>query len=210
MLPLSRAAWTALAGDRTRAIQILTSAKFPNPDYEAVALSQAVVYQTLNKNIGAAQQLADEAVKISQGNQAKSFAIVASLLSHATEPVDQFQGRLQTSGLDAQGQIPAAALAYFFAGRYDQSLVQWETLLKANPGDLRAQVMRAATLVRLGRTTEALKDPPRLLMPNLTGSDQFAVPAFTELVRVRALAEKQSGKSAVAEKLNKAIAMYKW
>jgi hypothetical protein len=70
--------------------------------------------------------------------------------------------------------------------------------------------MHAACLNRLGRTAEAIKDSPRLLMPNLNGGEEMAVPAFTELIRVRAAAEQQSGNTAAADTLNKAIALYKW
>jgi hypothetical protein len=83
-------------------------------------------------------------------------------------------------------------------------------MLKANPGDIRAQIMRAAALNRMGRTADAVKSAPRLMMPNLTGGDELAVPAFAELVRVRAAAEKQAGQTEIADKLTKAIALYKW
>jgi predicted Zn-dependent protease len=210
LLPLSRADWLALNGDRAKAIQLLTSTTMPSPDLQSVALSQAALYQLLNKNLGAAQQLSQASMKLAQSNVPKSFATVSFLVAHGSEPEAEFRSRLQSSELDQRGQVPAAAYAYFFAGRYRDSLTQWEMLLKATPGDIRSRIMRAATLNRMGRAAEAVKDLPRLLMPNLSGGDEMAVPAFTEFIRVRALAEQQAGRTDLSEKLDKAIALYKW
>jgi tetratricopeptide (TPR) repeat protein len=210
LLPLSRADWLALNGDRAKAIQLLTSTTMPSPDLQSVAFSQAALYQLLNKNLDAAQQLSQASMKLAQSNVPKSFAIVSSLVAHGSEPEAQFRSRLQNSELDSRSQIPAAAFAYFFAGRFGESLGQWEMLLKASPNDIRSRVMRAATLNRMGRSAEAAKDAPRLLMPNLNGGDEMAVPAFTEFIRVRALAERQAGRADLSDKLNKAIALYKW
>ncbi len=210
LLPFGRAAWVALTGDRAKAVQMLTAARMPNPDFQSVALSQAAIYDVLNKNAAAAQQFADQSVTLAQSNMPKSFAIVASLIAHGREPAPEFETRLHNSSLDPKSQVPASAYAYFFAERYGESLVQWEMVLKANPGDLRSQVMRAATLNRMGRSAEAINASPRLLTPNLSGGDELAVPAFTELVRVRALADQHAGKTELARKFSKAIATYKW
>jgi predicted Zn-dependent protease len=81
LLPFGRATWLALSGDRTKAIQLLTSAKMPNTDFQSVALSQAAVYQTLNKNAPVAQQLAAASLQAAKGDIPKSFALVSSLVA---------------------------------------------------------------------------------------------------------------------------------
>ena len=55
-----------------------------------------------------------------------------------------------------------------------------------------------------------MKDAPRLLMPALNGQDPFAAFVFGEMLKVRAAISHKDGHAALAEKLDKDIAAYKF
>jgi tetratricopeptide (TPR) repeat protein len=209
LVPLTRAIFLAAEGDRSKAISILTSAELPGQDLHSIGLSQSAVFQAMARNYPAARQLSDSALPLAQANVPKIFSIISSLVAHADDPPAEFEIRISASQLDPSAKKIAAGFAYFIAGKYDRSLPVWQQLQQANPGDVRAQLMAAATQNRLGKTAEAAKTAPRMFLPNFTGGDQFAVVSFGEMLRLKATTAQLAGDTKVAEQFNKLVAMYK-
>jgi tetratricopeptide (TPR) repeat protein len=209
LLPFTRATFLAVEGDRARAIAMLTSAELAGPELHSLGLSQSAVFQAVSRNFGAAKQLADAAMPLATARVPKIFSVVASLVSRADEPPAQFELLVKASPLDPTGQRVTSGYAHFIAGRYDAALATWRLLLQANPGDVHAQLMVAASENRLGKTADAVKAAPRMFLPNFSGGDQFALVTFGEMLRLKAATAQQAGDTKVAEQYNKLVGMYK-
>jgi tetratricopeptide (TPR) repeat protein len=209
-LPLSQATWQALTGDRARALATLTGSSFPSPSLKSLALTEASVLRVVSHDPGAAAQLAAEATKLAEEPYPKAYATLATLMAHAYDSPELIAAALASSGLDPGAQNIASGYIYYVGARYDLSLLAWQKELAVNTGDVRAQLLRAACLYRLNRLDETLKDAPRLLMPALNGQDPFAAFAFGEMLKLRAAISHKDGHAALAEKLDKDIAAYKF
>ena len=208
-MPLSRAAWLALTGKREQAVETLTRATYPSPDFKSLALSEAAVLQATAHNPAAASQLAEEATKLAGQPLPKIYATVANLMAHAYDSQQQIATAFASSGMDPAAQVVASGLVYYAGGHYDLSLSAWQKELASNPADVRAQILRSACLFRLGRLEETMKEAPRLLMPNLNGQDPFAVYVFGEMLKVRAAISHKDGHAVLAAKLDKAVSTFK-
>jgi tetratricopeptide (TPR) repeat protein len=208
--PLSQATWLALTGDRAKAVATLTGSTFTSPDFKSLALTQAAVLKALAHDPGAAAQLAQEAAKLAEQPFPRAYATLAGLMAHAYDSPEQIAAAFASSELDPTGQNIASGYVYYVGAHYDLALLAWQKELSANPGDVRAQILRSACLYRLNRLDEALKDAPRLLMPALNGQDPFAPFVFGEMLKLRAAISHKDGHAALAAKLDKAIAAYKF
>jgi tetratricopeptide (TPR) repeat protein len=209
-LPLSKATWLAFTGNRAKAVATFTGSSYPSPSLKSLALTEAAVLDVVSHDQGTAAELAAEATKLAEEPYPKAYALLASLMAHAYDTPDQIAAALAASGLDPAAQSIASGYVYYVGAQYALALPAWQKELAANPTDVRAQILRSACLYHLKRLDEAMKDAPRLLMPALNGQDPFAAFVFGEMLKVRAAISHQDGHAALAEKLDKDIAAYKF
>jgi tetratricopeptide (TPR) repeat protein len=133
----------------------------------------------------------------------KAYALLASLMAHAYDTLDQIAEALAASGLDPAAQSIASGYACYVGAQYALALPAWQKELAANPSDVRAQILRSACLYRLNRLDEAMKDAPRLLMPARKARIRLQLFVFGEMLRVRAANSHKDGHAALAEKLER-------
>ncbi len=151
---LLRASWTALAGDRAKAIDMAENGKFTNVGIHGLALSEATVWRLMNKDVAGAKKTADLAAQLD--NHPSAIGTVSGLLVSGNEPPEDWRKKVDAAPLNPTMKQPILAYGFFLNGHYNEAIAEWRKVLYASEGsDLRARAMLAASLNRAGRGAEA-------------------------------------------------------
>jgi hypothetical protein len=171
---LLRASWKAHTGDRAGGIASLNGARFQDPRLAAYAKTELVVLYLLDSDREGARQASENAGPI------------AALLAAGASSADEWQGRVE--GLPDAVANPAVkrtllADGDFLFGFYPQAVELWrEADRAAGGGDLRAQVMLAASLRAAGRAAETGAIRVQPFVPDL--NDLFSIISFSQLEKL--------------------------
>jgi tetratricopeptide (TPR) repeat protein len=180
--PLFRAVWDVMSGDRQKGIDLVLSTKFKTPNLQAIALSEAAVWQLMGGDFDGAQktslllkQAAGPSVALPQ---------IADLLADKTTPSTEWQSKVQSASLPENIRQPVLAYGFFLRGSYDDAVKAWQQVDDASHGsDLHARVMLAASLDRAGKPNGR-----RIAVIPFTPefADLYSAISFTELRRLLA------------------------
>jgi hypothetical protein len=182
--PLFAASWQFMAGERQKGIDTLLTTRFGTPNVEAVALSEAAIWQALQNNYGAAK----ETLARANANAAHvvAFPAVAALLIDKAGSAAEWQQRVKAARLPDNVKGPLLAYGFFLRGNYDEAAAQWKLVLDASHGnDLRARAMLASSLDRAGKKTEARQIKVMPFAPEF--GDLYAAIPFAEMRRLLGL-----------------------
>ena len=183
---LLRATWSELAGDRAKAVGLVESTKFAQPQALGMAMSEATVWQLMAKDIAGAKKTAELGMKSSPTPNA--MTIVSSLLVTGDQTAADWRSKVEASPINPAMKQTILAYGFFLNGHYPEAAKEWRTAYDATEGaDLRVRTMLAASLDRAGNTAEAQKIK---VMPFLIRdfADVYGAVAFSEMRRLTGLA----------------------
>lgn len=206
-LPLARATWLIVTGNRTQAIAFLKGNLSPIPQVRSLGLSQLAVWSSAVGDTATAEISAQEALRLA-GNTGvpRQVAETAALIALSGKDWNAFQKAIvQVQPATAHSYI--AGFALFLRGRYAEAAQVWGRRL-ATLGDGTSRVMYAASLIRAGKKDEAKRVGAPLLVPNLLGGDLFVFVTFPETLRAKAEIAAQNGEQQVASSYARLMQMY--
>ena len=179
------ASWTALTGDRTKAIAQAESAKFVDPRARGLALGQAAVWRLMNKDSKGAKKTAD--LLAQSDNHTTPIGLIVTLLANGDMPPEDWRKKVTVAPLNPVMKQSILAYGFFLNGHYSESAIEWRKALDASEGsDLRARAMLAASLDRAGNAPEAqkIKVQPFLIREL---ADVYSTVVFSEMRRLMGL-----------------------
>jgi tetratricopeptide (TPR) repeat protein len=182
---LFRATWTELAGDHAKALSLAENTKFSKPEIAGMALSEATVWQLMDKNVAGARKTAELAMK--SDTHPTAITVVSALLVSADQSPEDWRKKVDASPMNPAMKQTILAYGLFLNGHYNESAAEWRKAYEASEGaDLRIRAMYAASLDLAGNKAEAAKIK---VMPFLIRdfADVYGVVAFTEMRRLLGL-----------------------
>jgi len=179
---LFRAVWLKLSGQPQKAVSLLTSTTFAQPNSQAIAFSELSLWQMMANDFPGARRLASQAQRIDP--RPGSFAHLVAVLSSADDPANEWRQQVDSTFAGGNQQQQQLALAYgFFLGHHYQEAAQiWNDLLNQSGGaDLRARAMLAASLMQQGKSDQARQIRVQPFVPDF--GDLYASVSFFEMNR---------------------------
>ncbi len=180
--PLFRAVWDVVSGDRQKGIDLVLSSKFKTPNLQAIALSEAAVWQLMGGDFAGARKTM--VLMTQAGGPAVALPQITDLLADKTTAPADWQRKVQGMSLPDNVKQPILAYGFFLRGNYDDAVKAWQQADNASHGaDLQARVMLAASLDRDGKTSGH-----RITILPFTPefADLYSSISFTELRRLLA------------------------
>jgi Flp pilus assembly protein TadD len=182
--PLLAASWQFMSGEQQKGIDTLLNTKFATPNVEAVALSEAAIWQAMQNNYGGAKETLQRA-NASAGH-AVSFPAVAALLIDRSGSAAEWQQRVKAAPLPPNVKEPLLAYGLFLRANYDDAATQWKLILDQSHGnDIRARAMLASSLDRAGKKSQAAQIKVMPFAPEF--GDLYAAIPFAEMRRLLGL-----------------------
>jgi hypothetical protein len=182
--PLLAASWQFMTGEQQKGIDTLLNTKFATPNVEAVALSEAAIWQAMQNNYGAAQQTLQRAN--SNAGHVVSFPVIAALLIDRSGSAAEWQQRVKAASLPPNVKEPLLAYGLFLHANYDDAATQWKLILDQSHGsDIRARAMLASSLDRAGKKSQAQQIKLMPFAPEF--GDLYAAIPFAEMRRLLGL-----------------------
>ncbi len=181
--PLLAASWQFMTGERQQGIDTLLNTKFA-PNAEAVALSEAALWQAMQNNYAAATATLQRA-NASAGHTV-SFPAVAALLIDRSGSAADWQQHVKAAPLPPNVKEPLLAYGLFLRADYDDAATQWKLILDQSHGnDIRARAMLASSLDRAGKKSQAQQIKVMPFAPEF--GDLYAAIPFAEMRRMLGL-----------------------
>lgn len=173
--------WLATAGQLNKAIETIRSATFANTPAHSAGLVQVAIWESMTQNFAAAGKSAGQAILLS-GNRG-ALAMIARLLTKASEPAAEWRREVQAAPLDPSVAQTLLGYGFFLYGRYPQAVEVWQqTVNQSGDTNLPARAMLASSLERAGRTRDAHDVRVQPFLPEL--GDIYASVAFNEMRRL--------------------------
>jgi tetratricopeptide (TPR) repeat protein len=173
-----RATWLAYSGQLAQASNTVKQATFNDPGVQAIALSEAALWDLLSGNSNDAQSAAAMAYKLNP--KAGALPSSARLLTQTGMPPSAWRTNVQGAGLSAVAQEALLGYGFFLRGDYGDSEKVWERIrTQSGDADLRARAMLAASLMKQGRTAEARSIRVQPFLPEW--GQYYDVVAFNEM-----------------------------
>ncbi len=180
-VPLIRANWLAISGKLRDAVALAKTAPLPSPDLHSLALSQAAVWELMEKDHIGARADAAAALRIASSVQVKSLAAAANAIA-AGGPLRQ---NVDAAGLTAEQKAIVLAYGLFLNDQYADAAGAWKAISDQSGGaDLRGRAMLAGSLDRAHAGTGRRSPPVEAFIPNVAAGDQYAAVAFNEMRRL--------------------------
>lgn len=179
---LFRAVWLKLSGQPQKAVNLLSSSIFAQPNTQAIAFSELSIWQMMANDFPAARRLALQAQHLDP--RPTSFAHVVALLSSADGPANEWKQQVDSAFAGGNPQLKQLALGYgFFLGHhYPEAGQIWNDILNQSGGaDLRARAMLAASLLQQGKNDQARQIQVQPFVPDF--GDLYASVSFFEMDR---------------------------
>lgn len=181
-LPIIQGNWLALSGRVADAIALVKGAQFASPDLHSLALSQAAVWEIMNKDIAGAKSDAAAAVRLSASPPVRAIGNAAEAICSGSKSAEELRASVGAAPLREDQKAVVFAYGAFLGGYFDEAAAAWDGLLKQSGGtDLRARAMLASSLRHAGKPAAAGSLPVQPFVPNLAADDQFAAIAFNEM-----------------------------
>jgi tetratricopeptide (TPR) repeat protein len=179
--PLLRADWEVLSGDRQQGIDLILGTKFPTPNVQTLALSQAVIWQLMGHDYSGVEKTV---ARLKQAPGPLSpLPVVADLLADKTSSAADWRNKVQRADLPDSVRDPLLAYGFFLRGNYDDATKAWQHIAEVSHGtDLHARAMLASSLDHLGKAADAHRIAVIPFAPDF--SDLYAAIAFTEMRRM--------------------------
>lgn len=184
-LPLVRASWLALTGKVQEAVNLLSTSQFPAGDLQSLALSQSAVLEMMRNNKLQAERDASASLAAASSAVAKSLAMGAKAISFEARTAGSLAAKVSATAVGNDQKAVILAYSLFLNGYFSEAADAWKAVFDQSGGtDIRSGIMLASSLDHAGRHTEQKSVPVTPFMPNVTGGDQYAPVAFTELRRL--------------------------